>query len=60
VAAAVGALQRHLEKERSGKNALFDDDDMFSLVRFSPSPWLLHHSMLCVGCGGCRLRRAGR
>jgi hypothetical protein len=56
VAAAVGALQRHLEKERSGKNALFDDDDMFSLVRFlslAPAASLV----LAAAAAGCAAAR---
>jgi hypothetical protein len=33
VKAAVAALLTHLARERSSKNALIEEDDMFSLVR---------------------------
>ena len=33
VASAVAALKTHLAKEAASKNGLFEDDDMFNLVR---------------------------
>ena len=33
VASAVAALKKHLAKEAAAKNGLFEDDDMFNLVR---------------------------
>jgi len=33
VASAVAALKKHLAKEAAAKNGLFEEDDMFNLVR---------------------------
>lgn len=38
VASAVAALKKHLAKEAAAKNGLFEDDDMFNLVRACAEP----------------------